>query len=313
MTEFDLTARGSPPERATVAILLCRDLETTGNGLDVDELCRWLGETQEGVQARAVAGLCHAPGELAWAAASGTRRAVMGVCSREYAEREMQFQARMVGLDPLAVEVVNLGGFCTLVPERGRATEKAKLLLAAAIAKARAYSGGGTENLKPYFPPLSQKVSRRALFTLPPIQYQVVASIEGQRCVADTGCALCVRVCPKGALERNGRNIWVNKARCDGCGLCVSACPVQAVRLPGSLLDQLEAQITALLETDGVGLRERRILFVCQGSVQAIEQAGGDGIGASVSWLPVEVPCAGMVSVGVFLWCVVRGAAVGVL
>jgi ferredoxin/coenzyme F420-reducing hydrogenase delta subunit len=310
MTEQDTTARNSLQETATVAVLLCRDLEAIGNGLGVDEVCRWLGETQDGVQAKVVARLCHAPRELAWAPASGATRAVLGVCSREYAEGEMQFQARKVGLHPLGVEVVNLGGFCAPVRERSRATEKAKLLLAAAIARARAYSGSGMENLKPYFPPLSQKVSRRALFTVPPIQYRVVASIDRQRCLADTGCALCIGICPQGALDRDGGGVWVDKARCDGCGLCVTMCPRQAVRLPGSSLDQLEAQITALLETGGVALQERRILFVCRQSVRAVEQAGQDGIGASASWLPLEVPCAGMVPVGVLLQCVARGAAV---
>ncbi|MBI4233101.1 MAG: 4Fe-4S binding protein [Chloroflexi bacterium] len=313
MTEQESAVRGASQGEATVAVLLCHDLEATGNGLDVDGVCRWLRETQEGVRARVAAGLCHTPRELARATASGAGRVVLGVCSRDYAEREMQFQARKVGLDPPGVEVVNLGAFCAPVWERSRATEKAKLMLAAAIARARAYSGSGAENLKPYFPPLSQRVSRRALFTLPPVQYRVVASVDRQRCVADTGCALCVGICPQGALERGGGKVWVDKARCDGCGLCVTECPRQAVRLPGSSLHQLDAQITALLETNGVVLPERRILFVCRQSVQAVEQAGGDGVGASASWLPLEVPCAGMVPVGLLLQCLARGAAVGIL
>ncbi len=313
MTEQNPSTTNPLPEKATLVVLICRGLEAIGSGLDTVGLCRWLSESQERAQAKVIDNLCHSPQELTWAKVAGATRVVLGVCSQECAERETQTQARKVGLDPLGIEVVNLGAFCATVRERSLASDKAKLLLAAAIAKARAFSGSSAENLQPYFPPLSQKVSRRALFTLPPIQYRVVASIDRQRCVAHTGCSLCVRACPKGALEEDGGNIQVTKARCDGCSLCVTACPVQAVCLPGSLPEQIGTQITTILETPGVALRERRILFVCRQRVSAVEQAREDGIGGLASWLPVEVPCAGMVTAGILLQCLARGAAVGVL
>lgn len=300
-------------ESLLTAVLLCQGLQTLGNGLDLKELCRWVEETHAGVQVRVVPDLCHDPKELSRIATTGIRRMVLGLCTWDYSELEMQFQARKAGLDPLGMETVNLGTFCTRVPEGSVGIEKAKLLLATAVARARAYPGSSPEHLRPSFPSLSQKMSRRALFTLPPMQYQVVASIDHPRCIADTGCALCVSACPHGALERVGEKVWIKKTRCQGCGLCVTVCPQDAIQFPGNSPAQLEAQVTALLETDPVALTERGILFTCQRSIPAIEGAGREGVGASAHWLPVQVPCVGMVPVSWVLQCLARGAMVGVV
>ncbi|MFQ5874896.1 MAG: 4Fe-4S binding protein [Dehalococcoidia bacterium] len=295
------------------SVLLCQGLETLGHGVDLTELRQWLEETYPGVQVRVMPDLCQAPKGLFHPASIESQRIVLGLCYKDYSELEMQSRFRKAGLDPLSIEAVILGAFCTLVKQGSQGTEKAKLLLAAAIAKVRAYPGSSPDNLKPCFSPLSQQVSRRALFTLPPLQYKVVASIDDQCCVARASCNLCVQACPGGALERADEKIWVNKMRCDGCGLCLTACPKDAVQLPGSSAAQLEAQIVALLETNPVALRERRLLFICQRSIQAIEEAGQNGVGASAHWLPVQLPCVGMVPVGCLLQCVARGATVGVL
>lgn len=47
------------------------------------------------------------------------------------------------------------------------------------------------------------------------------------------GVALCVEVCPHGALSRQEetRAVLVDEDLCTGCGLCVKACPFAGVRL----------------------------------------------------------------------------------
>ena len=301
-------ARGRSPVPA-VAVLLCQGLQA----LELEELRRWLENRHGDVQVKVVPDLCHTAGEVRSCGDAGVCHIVLGLCSLEYGEIEVQYQARKAGLDPLGIEAVDLGGFCSPVREGPSGTEKAKLLLMAAVAKVRAYPGSGPENVKPCLAPLSQKVGRRALFTLPPLRYQMVASIDGERCVDETECNLCIQACPTGALNNTDGPLQVDKIRCDGCGLCVAACPSDAIQFPGCSPAELEAQIGALLETGSVALPERRILFTCRRSATAIEKLGKDGVGASPSWLPVQVPCAGMVPVSCILGCVAGGVTVGLV
>lgn len=67
------------------------------------------------------------------------------------------------------------------------------------------------------------------------------------------GCALCVDVCPYGAItleertEGEGSIIRVNKAQCKGCGLCQGTCPKRGVYVAGFTMKQISAQIRAAL------------------------------------------------------------------
>lgn len=47
-----------------------------------------------------------------------------------------------------------------------------------------------------------------------------------------SGCGLCLRVCPFGALSLDSENIVVVSEACNGCGACVPECPVGALSLP---------------------------------------------------------------------------------
>lgn len=45
-----------------------------------------------------------------------------------------------------------------------------------------------------------------------------------------TGCGLCARVCPDGAIEmRDGKPVWV-KAKCQHCTACINRCPAKALQ-----------------------------------------------------------------------------------
>jgi heterodisulfide reductase subunit A len=69
------------------------------------------------------------------------------------------------------------------------------------------------------------------------------------------GCALCVDVCPYRAIRlvdvstggATRKHIETESSLCKGCGLCEATCPKGGVEIHGFTLDQLRAQIDAVL------------------------------------------------------------------
>jgi ferredoxin len=221
---------------------------------------------------------------------------------------ELEAQARKAGLDPFGVEVVNLGAYCAQVHAGPQATDKAKILLKAAVAKVGAFSESRPESLKPVFS-WDHTVSRRALFTLPPLRYEPVAFIRRGDCAFEEGCRVCAGTCPWQALEPSEELMVLEKSRCTGCGACVSACPQTAIDLPGASPQQINAQIAALLNGASLSIEPRAILFVCTRSTPALEGLARQGLSYPAGWLPVEVPCVGMVTPTWLLQCLSLGAA----
>ncbi|MFQ5933720.1 MAG: 4Fe-4S binding protein, partial [Dehalococcoidia bacterium] len=253
-------------------VLICTKLERLGNGLDLEEIRRWLQLMVPSVDVRAVPELCERPGRMVeTVATNGAVRVVLGLCSQDYSEIELHTHVRKIGLDPFGVEVVNLGAHCALVHPGAEATEKAKLLLEAAVARARAFIGTPAGSVKPVLS-WNQTVSRRALFTLPPLRYEPVASIRKKSCISDEGCRVCASSCPRQALSPSEDGLMTcDKSRCTGCGVCVSACPQTAIDLPGASSQQIEAQIAALVNTASVSLYPRAVLFVCKRSAHVLD------------------------------------------
>lgn len=286
-------------------VLLCADLATLGHGLDLEEVRNWLQEKVPAVHVQFAPNLDRRPTDLTRVvAASGAVRLVLGLCSRHYAAAEVQVQVRQAGLDPLGVEVVNLGAYAVLAHPRPQATDKAKILLAAAVARARAFPGSRPENAKPYLP---TAVSWRSLFTLSLLEYRPVPSIQSHYCLAETGCQLCVQACPLGALQAADGQIWLEKRRCESCGLCLAACPREAIQFPGYALAQLEAQLRTLLDPAMGDIERREILFTCQRAPEPVDSY-------HAGWMPLELPCVGMAAPAWFLAPLLIGArAVGVL
>ena len=290
-------------------VLLCEDLERLGNGLDLGAVTEWLEARAPGIEVRRASGPCQRPER--WLDRSlAEDRLVLGLCATNGDRHELHAWTRKLGLDPFGLEVLNLGAYCAMPHPRPEATEKAKLLLGAAVARAQAYPGSRPENARPLLSWGGEKVSRRSLLTLPPIQYEVVPSIREEVCSAGTGCRVCAKACPRDALSPSGGGrMMLNKAQCTGCGACVSLCPQRAVDFPGASLPEIEARIAALLSAADPSLRPRGILFHCEKSVPALERLARKGGSYPAGWLPVELPCIGMVTPAWVLQSLNEGAA----
>lgn len=296
-----------------MTVYLCRDLERPAGGLDLGVLAAWLAERDPETEVRITAGPCDRPER--WLDREGARadRLLFGLCAADGDRGELHARARRLGFDPLAIEVVDLGASRALAPARAEATRKARALLDAGLARSRAYQASGPENAKPVFT-WDQQVSRRSLFTLPPIRWEVVPSIRDEACAVARGCRACATTCPHGALGAADGRMVLGKARCTGCGACVSACPVAAIDLPGASLPQIEAQLDALLGPDSAGESRSGILFVCHRGAPSLSRLPRPAAAHPVDWLPVELPCLGMVTPAWILQSLHLGAAaVGML
>ena len=298
------------PRGTKTLILLCSALTNLGNGLDITALRRALCETRADVLVEMVDNLCDRPHEVRRAATLGVNRLVLGLCSVQSGAVGLEFHARRAGFDPLGIERVNVGGYCTRVHSRDDATTKASNLLAAAAARAGAFSGSSPTTIKPILLDDAQAISRRSLLTVPPIGYQPVAAVDAVRCVSNRGCDLCVAACPRGAMAIVGGRAVVDKHACDGCGLCVSTCPPGAIRHPTHSPPQMAAELAALLAPQAPEQEPpRAILFVCQRAAGMLDALAQQGVVYSPAWLPVELPRTGMVSATWILQCLADGAA----
>ncbi len=87
-------------------------------------------------------------------------------------------------------------------------------------------------------------------------------STLAERAVIDqdicSGCALCTRVCPYGAvsIQEESRESRVNEALCRGCGSCAAACPSGAAEVQQFAPQQVFSEITGMLHEDKI--REQR-------------------------------------------------------
>jgi ferredoxin len=216
---------------------------------------------------------------------------VIGICGAGAGDREYAMHARRAGLDPFGVQVISLGDS----PVDGR---RAARKLRVAAARATAFHGSRPANSKTVFAGMDGLVSRRALFTLPPVRYIATPTVDRFLCAAGDGCDFCIRACPHDALAVDGDNVVVDRERCNSCGICIAACPERAFEFPGNSAGEIEAATGAYLaggnETDSPVID-----FVCQNI---------SGIGPGDNAGRVSVACAGMIPASALLGAVAGGA-----
>ncbi len=137
-----------------------------------------------------------------------------------------------------------------------------------------------------------------------------------------SGCAVCTRACPYGAIERkpvmvNGEErtvAQVDHTLCMHCGVCVAACPSGSITLEDYANDELIARMGAGGWLDkgtylqGVSPEPRILVFVCQWSMRSdAEWAALDAM-QSDSLRIVNLPCSGRVDPGMILLALSQGA-----
>lgn len=145
------------------------------------------------------------------------------------------------------------------------------------------------------------------------------AEVDAERC---SGCAVCTRACPYGAIDRvttlvhgEERTIArVDANLCQHCGVCVAACPSGAMSLETVNDRELVTRMGAggWLEQTSVlqgGAGEPRILaFVCQWSIHADSEWAALDEHQSDSLRIVRLPCSGRVDPAMILLALTRGA-----
>ncbi len=280
----------APP--VPVLVVLCGGLRDPLKASALQEIALAQSGLDEAVELVEVEDACHRPKRMG-DVLKGTQadRVVITACSEDYPELELHAEVRKAGIDPLGMQVV--------YPIAGRV----EATLAGAVARARAFPGSRPENLKAKLASSSQTVSRRSLFTLPPISYAVVPTVDVRRCVADDGCRACVTACPVNAISNNGEQVTIDRSLCQSCGACVATCPERSLELPGLSAEEIEVEVTALLAaTSDVDVR--RVAFVCADA----------GPSSAEGWLQVRVPCVSTLPVAALLATLAAGAeAVGLV
>lgn len=66
----------------------------------------------------------------------------------------------------------------------------------------------------------------RTVPAFPPL-YRGLLRWEAEKCTDE--CALCVQVCPTGALEMQDQELQIDAGKCLFCGICEAACPSKAL------------------------------------------------------------------------------------
>lgn len=209
---------------------------------------------------------------------------VVGVHPSELDLPMLQAELRRHGLDPLGVPLVDLTAAADAATLR--------VTLAGATARARAFPGSQPEHIKLLRP---RRLSRRAFLALGSPVAVAAPWLDHDRCVAGRGCRTCVDACPAGALRWVGGAVDHDKGACVACGICVTTCPVGAIENPAVTPTALEAQVRAIVATGG-----RAVAFVCRDAERVDLDPG---------WIPVAVPCTGMVTAGWLLAPLVIGVA----
>jgi ferredoxin len=227
-----------------------------------------------------IVGLCRRP-SLIEPHIGGAEQIVLLLHEDAHDLSMVQRALRAAGVDPLGTQILDVMSDTdpghTGVAVRGL------------TARAQAFAGSRPEHAKPV---VVKEMSRRALLTVPALEYASAPSIDHGMCAARDGCRTCVDVCPQEAYQWSQGRIRYDKDVCEPCGLCVTACPTSAISNPAVTPEMLKAQVTELL-IDGTvptGIR-----FVCARRLDRTQVQG---------WHDVEVPCSGMVP-GVWLIAVV--------
>jgi Fe-S-cluster-containing hydrogenase component 2 len=227
-------------------------------------------------------------------------RLVVALCKGGYSKTEVLTRSRRAGIETFGTQIVEIPA------SADDHVNKAVSITAVrgAIARSEAFVSADPANIKTSFSGNNGKMTRRALFTIPPIEYRPVPTIDRLTCIAGSGCNQCEKACPHGAIKNVAGAIKVDVAACKSCGICVAACPQLSVEFPGYSPSEIESHVEAVLTNQDARSSASDVVFTCSKSENL---PAGD-------WQFVPVACAAMVPASALLSTIAAGArSVGIL
>ncbi|MBL7119841.1 MAG: 4Fe-4S binding protein [Dehalococcoidia bacterium] len=224
----------------------------------------------------------------------GLEPMVIGACWQLGSKLGFPEEPEKAAVDPYSVGIVDLLREADSPRDSAASVDRVKLLLWAQVARQARSSSVPQRALKLHFTRPQGEISRRELFGALLPQYQVIPYVQAERCVGGAGCNLCQESCDRNAIAVDGKEVSIDKLRCQGCGTCVALCPCQAISYPTFSLDQLHAEMEGLLLSDGEILEPRVIAITCQSCGPSSGGSEINPFGYAPNVLPLEVPCLAM-------------------
>ena len=291
-----------------IGVLLCKCEGEIANKIDLTTLSDWLNEKYPLIIVKTCNALCKKPNEIGtFIKHSNTANVIIGACSKY--QDLFEENATKAKMKPFCLRTVSLLQHCALIHSPEEFTEKAKIILLAAVSREKMFEGVSAANLKRTRAQSDRKMDRRSFLTFPiKSRLQIIPTIDMAHCVGLRGCNLCIEVCPKQAVSRQQQKIQIDTTKCEGCGICMVTCPVRAILFPTPALSQIDEQIHILVSANPVFLKPRIILFTCTERASLLEELASKGFSYPPNMLIVEVPCIGMITPLLMLKTLALGA-----
>ncbi len=279
-------------------VFLCRCNGRVTSRLSLEAVRSWLQEMHPGISVVIGDNLCQSHTMSQVIQENQVLPAVVAGCSHLNSEIGLWREPDKGPFDPNSIGTVDLVREVVSACDDADLNRRVRVLLWAQVKRQQKFSGVPASARTVRFGRAQGEISRRDLFGSFLPKYRVIPYVEPALCLGEK-CRICRAGCDSRAISVQAEAIKIEASDCRGCGVCTTLCPRQAIIYPNFSPDQLEAEIEGLL-LDCAGQPWRRsIAFVCRSSRHPEFDA---------SVLPVSVPCLGMVSPGLILRALDRGA-----
>jgi len=280
----------------TIGVILCKCEGEISNKIDLIKVSNLLNEKYPSIIINSYNALCKKPNKIdTFIKHNNTKNVIIGACSKY--RKLFEDIATKAKMKPFCLRTVNLLQQCAIIPSDEVATEKAKIILLAAVSREKKFKGVPNKNLKRTKTRPGRKMDRRSFLTFPiKSRLQIIPTIDMARCVGLRGCNLCFETCPNQAISKQSEKIQIDSSKCEGCGICMVTCPVRAIVYPTPVLSQIDEQIHILVSANPEFLKPRIILFTCTESASLLDELAYKGFAYPPNMLIIETPCIGTIT-----------------